>query len=123
MSELSRRRFLQNSAAAAAAISALPEIEVAEDAPPAAKKVGFALVGLGRLSIGQLLPAFASCENATCTALVSGHPDKAKDLAGKYNVPPKNIYNYENFDTIKDNPDVDVVFVVLPNSMHADSRS
>ena len=118
MSGFSRRRFLQRSAAVAA-ITALPTIAVAEDAP-ATKKVGFALVGLGRLSIGQLLPAFASCKNATCTALVSGHPDKAKDLAGKYNVPEKNIYNYENFDSIKDNPDVDVVYIVLPNSMHAE---
>jgi predicted dehydrogenase len=118
MSNLTRRRFLQTSAAMAA-MASLPRSGVAQDAP-AGKKVGFALVGLGRLSIGQLLPAFATCKNARVTALVSGHPDKAKDLAGKYGVPEKSIYNYDNFDSIKENPDVDVVFVVLPNSMHAE---
>ncbi len=30
----------------------------------------------------------------------------------------KSIYNYQNYDTIKDNPEIDVVYVVLPNSMH-----
>ncbi|MCC9138269.1 Gfo/Idh/MocA family protein, partial [Pontibacter silvestris] len=38
----------------------------------------------------------------------------------KYNIPEKNIYNYENFDQIADNPDIDIVYVVLPNSMHAE---
>jgi predicted dehydrogenase len=53
-------------------------------------------------------------------ALVSGHPDKANQQASRYGINPKNIYNYENFDTIKDNPEVDVVYIVLPNGMHAE---
>src|SRR5262249_1846765 len=53
-------------------------------------------------------------------AFVSGHPDKANKLALRYGVDPKRIYNYENYDTLKDNPEVDVVYVVLPNSMHAE---
>jgi predicted dehydrogenase len=51
-------------------------------------------------------------------ALVSGHPDKAAKLAARYGVNPKSIYNYQNYDTIKDNAEIDVVYVVLPNSMH-----
>ena len=84
------------------------------------KTIGFALVGIGSLSMGQLLPAFAKCKVAQPVALVSGHPDKAQQQAAKYGIDPKNIYNYENFDSIKDNPEVDVVYVVLPNSMHAE---
>ena len=118
MSELSRRRFLQASTALMAATSTLA-LRGAEPATPA-KKLGFALVGLGRLSINQLLPAFAKCEHARCTALVSGHADKAKKLASEFNVPEKNIYSYENFDSIKDNGDVDAIYIVLPNSMHAE---
>ena len=75
---------------------------------------------LGNLSINQILPAFAKCEKSKVVALVSGHPDKAAKLAARYGVSPKGIYNYQNYDTLKDNPEVDVIYVVLPNSKHAE---
>jgi predicted dehydrogenase len=116
-SQFSRRTFLSVTAAAAAAIAAGP-LMAQTDAQP--KKLGFALVGVGSLTMGQLLPAFAKCKYAKPVALVSGHPDKATQQADKYGIDPKNIYNYDNYDTMKDNPDIDVVYVVLPNSMHAE---
>ncbi|MBX9583028.1 MAG: Gfo/Idh/MocA family oxidoreductase [Gemmataceae bacterium] len=88
--------------------------------PPPGKKPGWALVGLGKLTIEELLPAFARCEKSRVAALVSGVPEKAKALAARYGVPEKHIYDYEAFDRVKDNPDVDVVYVVLPNSLHAE---
>jgi predicted dehydrogenase len=87
---------------------------------PPGKKLGWAIVGLGSLSINQILPAFAKCEKSKVTAFVSGHPDKANKLALRYGVNPKNIYNYENYDNIKNNPEVDVIYIVLPNGMHAE---
>ena len=87
---------------------------------PPGKKLGWAIVGLGNLSINQILPAFAKCEKSKVVALVSGHPDKANKLALRYGVNPKNIYNYQNYDSIKDNPEVDIVYIVLPNGMHAE---
>ena len=77
------------------------------DAP--GKKVGYAIVGLGQLAIWSILPAFAKCEKSKVVALVSGHPDKASKIAARYGVNAKNIYNYENYDSIKDNPEVDVI--------------
>jgi predicted dehydrogenase len=87
---------------------------------PPGKKLGWAIVGLGSLSINQILPAFAKCEKSKVVAFVSGHPDKANKLALRYGVSPKNIYNYQNYDSIKDNPDVDIIYIVLPNGMHAE---
>jgi predicted dehydrogenase len=87
---------------------------------PPGKKLGWAIVGLGSLAINQILPAFAQCEKSKVVALVSGHPDKAHKLALRYGVSAKNIYNYENYDSIKDNPDVDIIYIVLPNGMHAE---
>jgi predicted dehydrogenase len=84
------------------------------------KKVGWAIVGLGSLSINQILPAFAKCEKSRVVALVSGHRDKAERLALRYGVDAKGIYNYENYDALRDNPDVDVIYIVLPNGMHAE---
>jgi len=97
--------------------SASPQL-VVPDAP--GKKTGWAVVGLGSLAINQILPAFAKCEKSHVVALVSGHPDKANKLALRYGVSSKNIYNYQNYDSIRDNSEVDVIYVVLPNGMHAE---
>jgi len=95
------------------------EAELVVPEPPG-KKLGWAIVGLGSLSINQILPAFAKCEKSKVVAFASGHPDKAHKLALRYGVSARNIYNYQNYDSIKDNPDVDVIYIVLPNGMHAE---
>lgn len=83
-----------------------------------AKRIGFALVGLGHLTLEQILPAFGSSKYCKPVALVSGDGAKAAKVADQYGIAAKNIYNYQNFDNIKDNPDIDVVYIVLPNSLH-----
>ena len=123
--EISRRNFLKTAATAAgvaaaplaAASRAAAQVRVPE---PPGKYLGWAVVGLGSLAINQILPAFAKCEKSKVVAFVSGHRDKADKLAARYGVEAANIYNYENYDSIKDNPSIDVVYVVLPNSMHAE---
>lgn len=87
---------------------------------PPGKKLGWAIVGLGSLAINQILPAFAECEKSKVVAFVSGHPDKANKLALRYGVNAKSIYNYQNYDSIKDNSEVDIIYIVLPNGMHAE---
>src|SRR6267154_1815124 len=82
-------------------------------------RVGQGLLA-GSLAINQVLPAFAKAEKSKVVALVSGHPDKANKLAMRYGVSPKNIYDYRNYDSIKNNPEVDVIYIVLPNAMHAE---
>ena len=121
---LTRRRFLEKAGqglAATSAFGAMANRAFAQQVPePPGRKAGWAIVGLGNLAINQILPAFAKCEKSKVVALVSGHPDKAAKLAARYGVSPKAIYNYQNYDTLKDNPEVDVIYVVLPNSMHAE---
>lgn len=84
------------------------------------KKLGIALVGLGNYSGGQLAPALQETKNCYLAGIVTGTPSKIDTWKNKYGIADKNIYNYENFDSIKDNPDIDIVYVVLPNSMHAE---
>ncbi|MBL7745207.1 MAG: Gfo/Idh/MocA family oxidoreductase [Chitinophagaceae bacterium] len=84
------------------------------------KKPGIALVGLGGYAGGQLAPALQQTENCYLAGIVTGTPSKIETWKSRYNIPDKNIYNYENFDNIKDNADIDIVYVVLPNSMHAE---
>ena len=94
-----------------------PDLKVPE-APP--KTVGWAVVGLGKLALEEVMPAFQKCKLSKPVALVSGHPDKAKKVAAAYGIDPKNIYDYQTFDKLAENPAVQVVYVILPNSMHAE---
>jgi glucose-fructose oxidoreductase len=81
-------------------------------------KLGVALVGLGYYSTDLLAPALQLTKNCYLAGIVTGTPAKAETWKAKFNIPDKNIYNYENFDSIKNNPDIDVIYVVLPPSMH-----
>src|ERR1700723_1959014 len=84
----------------------------------AQKPVGYAAVGLGRIS-DIFMQACAQSPTAKITALVTGHPDtKGVKYAAMYGIPKASIYSYEAFDRIRDNKDVDAVYVGLPNSMH-----
>ncbi len=83
-------------------------------------KLGVALVGLGSYSTGQLAPSLQVTDHCYLAGIVTGTKEKETIWKQKYDIRDTNIYNYENFDTIADNPDIDIVYVVLPNSMHAD---
>jgi predicted dehydrogenase len=89
------------------------------NAQTTAPKTRYAVIGLGRIA-SHFLPAAGSTTNSQITGLVSGHRDKADRIAAQYNVPAGSIYNYENFDEIAKNPNIDAVYVALPNSMHAE---
>jgi predicted dehydrogenase len=112
-----RRKFIRQSS-----VLGLGTLGLAWSGPGAAegKPLGIALVGLGRYSTYMLGPALQYTRHCKLTAIVTGTPEKAEKWAKDYQIPEKNIYNYETFDRIKDNPDVDIVYVVLPNFMHAE---
>src|SRR5687768_11145974 len=82
------------------------------------ERLGVALVGLGYYSTDLLAPALQQTKNCYLAGIVTGTPAKAETWKQKYNIPDKNIYNYQNFNKIADNKDIDVVYVVLPPSMH-----
>ena len=83
-------------------------------------KLGIALVGLGNYATNQLAPALQQTEHCYVAGIVTGTPSKIDTWKSKYSIPDANVYNYQTFDSIKDNPDIDIVYVVLPNSMHAE---
>ena len=81
------------------------------------RQLGWAVVGLGKFATQQIIPSFSACKRSKLVALVSGSPDKAKRIAEQYSVDPKNIYNYQNYDSIRDNPEIDIVYIILPNAL------
>ena len=83
-------------------------------------KLGYAVVGLGSYATNQIMPRLKECEFAELRALVSGTPAKLERYGAQYGIPRTHWYSYQNYDAMRDNPDIDIVYVVLPNSMHAE---
>ena len=113
---VSRRDFLKTSALA---VAGLPLVNALAAEPR--RKIGFALCGLGSLSTHQLAPALQQTEFCRLAGIVTGSPDKAASWKAKYQIPDKCIYNYDTMSQMADNPDIDVVYVVTPNALHAES--
>jgi predicted dehydrogenase len=111
--DIGRRDLLLSAAALTIGSSGIAR--AAPDRP-----LGYAIVGLGSYGLKVIIPQFANCAHSRLVAVVSGDPDKAKRVAAEHGLPARSIYSYANFDTIRDNPDVDIVYVCLPNSMHAE---
>ena len=114
-----RRKFIQKTGIIAASTAFAPNIMLSSSRPQK-KKLGVALVGLGYYSSKLLAPAMELTKNCELRGIVTGSPEKIPVWQEKYQIKDSNIYNYENFDAIANNPDIDVVYVVLPPSMHAD---
>jgi len=84
------------------------------------KKWGVAIAGLGNYATGQLIPALQQTAHCYLAGIVSGNSSKMGEWKKRYQLPDKNIYTYDNFDSIKDNPDIDIVYVTLPTHLHAE---
>ncbi len=122
MKQLSRRDFgttLAKGVGGAALLATTP-MACAMGNAQNKKKLGIALVGLGSYSTYQLAPALLDTEHCYLAGIVTGTSEKEQIWADNYAIPKANIYNYQNFDTIAKNDAIDIVYVVLPNSMHAD---
>lgn len=117
MSDVNRRIVLQGIGAGLASAAMLDP--ALAKAPPK-RKLGYAIVGLGSYATRQIMPRLKDCEFARLTALVSGTPEKLDRYGQEYGVPKTHRYRYADYDLIRDNPDIDIVYVVLPNSMHAE---
>ena len=113
-----RRIFIKESLKAAGILLSAPAF--ANIIVPQKRKVGVALVGLGYYSTDVLAPALRQTEHCYLAGIVTGTPAKAEKWKQQYKIPDKNIYDYENFSSLANNPEIDVVYIVLPPSMHAE---
>jgi predicted dehydrogenase len=115
-----RRDFLKTSAIAVSSIPFIGGMSSRVLAAEPERKIGFALAGLGNLSTHQIAPALQKTKFCKLTGIITGHPAKAERWKAQYSIPDKNIYNYDNMEQMADNPDIDVVYVVTPNALHAE---
>ncbi|WP_432714473.1 Gfo/Idh/MocA family protein [Pedobacter sp.] len=120
----SRRDFLHKFVLSTITLPMLPLVALAkpimeEIAGHKGPILRVAIMGLGGYGT-RVADAMQSCKNAKVVGVISGTPAKIKAWQAKYNIPEKNCYNYENYHTIKDNPDIDAVYVITPNALHHD---
>jgi predicted dehydrogenase len=118
----SRRDFLQKITASAIALPLLNHMERIKagdtslyEGPP----LKVAIMGLGSYG-SRVADAMQSCKMAKLTGVISGTPSKIKNWQTKYSIAEKNCYNYDNFDKIKDNADIEAVYIITPNALHHD---
>jgi len=116
---LSRRQFIRNTAITALGVPFIGSL-TARAADPEPRKLGFALAGLGGLSNQQLAPALQLTKYCRLVGIVTGTPSKIPIWKNRYKIPDKNVYNYDTMEQMADNPDIDVVYVVTPNGLHAE---
>ena len=119
----SRRHFLKKITAASALVPLAQRLGATvsgEHVPPYDGPVlRVAIMGLGSYGT-RVAEAMQTCKAAKLVGVTSGTPAKVTARQTKYNIPAKNCYNYENFDNIKSNPDIDAVYVITPNALHKD---
>jgi predicted dehydrogenase len=120
-----RRKFIQALASSALALpvganaASKTFTKNSTAAMPQEKVLRVAIMGLGSYG-DRVAGAMQSSKRAKLTGLISGTPSKIKSWQSKYSIAEKNCYNYETFDKIKDNPDIDAVYVITPNALHHD---
>jgi glucose-fructose oxidoreductase len=86
--------------------------------PRGQRKLGIALLGLGRYATGQLGPSLRETRNCELTAVITGTPAKGEKWMADYGLKRSNVYSYETMDAIAGNKEIDIVYVVTPPALH-----
>ncbi|MCW3080575.1 Gfo/Idh/MocA family oxidoreductase [Segetibacter sp.] len=115
----SRRDFLQKIAAASIVVPFFPKAVEASTEVYQGPLLRVAILGLGSYGT-RVADAMQTCKKAKLVGAISGTPSKLTNWQSKYNIPEKNCYSYQNFDQVKNNPDIDAIYVITPNSLHKD---
>ncbi len=119
-----RRKFLKTSALGLSAATFAPSLMGKNLKNPlrTEDKLGVAIIGLSGYAKNAIAPGLLATEYCELVGFVTGNPGgaKATEFKKQYKIPAKNIYSYDNFDQISENPDIDMVYVLLPNGLHAE---
>ena len=113
---LHRREFISQASMAAGGLLILPSLDLFKHKD---QKLGVALVGLGRYSTNQLAPALKQTQYCKLVAVVTGSKEKGEQWSKDNGFSPNNIYSYDSMDKLADNKEIDIVYVVTPNGLHA----
>jgi len=111
---ISRRRLIHAGLAVAASSTFSPYVF----SIPSKRKIGVALVGLGYYSRDLLAPALQLTKYCELKGIVTGSPEKIPVWQKKYKIADSNVYSYETMHEVANNPEIDVIYIVLPTGLH-----
>jgi glucose-fructose oxidoreductase len=115
----SRREFLGHLAILGGLLLLPRWARAADKVVLSTRKLGVVLVGLGNYSAYHLGPALKETPRLRLAGVVTGEADKGRRWAREYGFPEKNVWNYDTMGQIAGNPDVDLIYIVTPNGLHA----
>src|SRR5438552_14381245 len=81
-------------------------------------KIRYAIVGLGHIAQTAVLPAFKHAENSELAALVTGNPEKDRELSERYRI---KAYRYDDLESALEKEKVDAVYIATPNILHREN--
>lgn len=113
-----RRRSLLTTLGLSAAL--LPLAGLPKPPPAASRRLGLAMVGLGRYATDQVAVGLEGSAYWDLRGIVTGTPSKVPAWQARWGIPDRNVFDYAGFDAIAARPDIDAVYICLPNSMHAE---
>jgi glucose-fructose oxidoreductase len=94
--------------------------EVAEATKGGERRLGVALMGLGLYAQGQLGPALRKTKLCRFAGVITGDHGKGVHWSRRYGFPEANIWTYDTVHEMAGHPDIDIIYVVTPNGLHAE---
>ncbi|MED3881771.1 Gfo/Idh/MocA family oxidoreductase [Priestia megaterium] len=76
--------------------------------------VRWGVLSTAQIAQNELLPAYIKAMNAEATAIASSNI-KVKGISRKFGVPKM----YDSYDKLLEDPDIDAVYIPLPNALHS----
>lgn len=116
----SRRKFIEKLTLTAIGLPLLSQSErllATTQVPYQGPVLRVAIMGLGSYGT-RVANAMQSCKKAKLVGVISGTPSKVEAWQNTYGIPKKNCYTYKDIYKIKDNDDIDAVYVITPNGLH-----
>ena len=78
------------------------------------RKVRFGILGYARIAKEKVIPGILEAKNAKLYAIASQHPERRKEALQDYPFEKA----YDSYQALLDDPQVDAVYIPLPNAMH-----
>jgi len=83
---------------------------------PKNARVRFGVVSTSQTAVRKGIPALLRCDNAELRAISSRDPARATAVALQFGIPVV----HSSYDALLADPDIDAVYIALPNSLHRD---
>ena len=78
------------------------------------REVRWGVLGVANIAVRAVIPAIQAARNGRLAAIASRTPARAQDAAARLGIPRA----HGSYDALLRDPDVDAIYVPLPNSLH-----